>query len=89
MSPTHDGEGQIKWICHIGCLVTRAAFNPGEVDIIAVHDPFIDLSYIVYMFQYDSTHSKFHNMVKVENKKLVISGRPISIFQEQDPTDVK
>ena len=71
-----------------GRLATRAAFNSGKVDVIAINDHFIDL-HLVYMFQYDSTHGKFHNTVKAENRKLVIDGKAITIFQEQDPTIIK
>ncbi|KAF5912606.1 hypothetical protein HPG69_004278 [Diceros bicornis minor] len=61
----------------LGHLVTRAVFNSGKVDIVAICGSFIDLNYM-----YVSTHGKFNGTVKVENWKLVINGKPIFIFQE-------
>uniref|UniRef100_A0A2K6AGE8 glyceraldehyde-3-phosphate dehydrogenase (phosphorylating) n=1 Tax=Mandrillus leucophaeus TaxID=9568 RepID=A0A2K6AGE8_MANLE len=72
-----------------GCLVIRAAFNSGKVDIVTINDPFIALNCTVYMFQYESTHGKFHGTIKAENGKLVINRNPITIFQERGPSKIK
>uniref|UniRef100_A0A452V6Z0 Glyceraldehyde-3-phosphate dehydrogenase n=1 Tax=Ursus maritimus TaxID=29073 RepID=A0A452V6Z0_URSMA len=72
---------------HIGHLINKAAFNSGRVDVVTISDPFIDLNYMVHM--YDSTHGKFHGTVKAENGKFIINGKPTSIFQEPDPANIK
>ncbi|XP_041740495.1 glyceraldehyde-3-phosphate dehydrogenase-like, partial [Coregonus clupeaformis] len=74
----------------IGHLVTRAAAKSGEVNIVAINDPFINLDYIVYIFKYDSTHGVWkHSEVRQENGKLVIGNLHITVFHERDPSQIK
>lgn len=51
--------------------------------------PNIDLTYTVYMFQYDFVYSKVNGTVKDVNVKYVISREGISVFQDWQPTEIK
>jgi glyceraldehyde 3-phosphate dehydrogenase len=78
----------------IGRLVLRAAIEKDTVSVVAVNDPFIDLKYMVYMFQYDSTHGRFKGEVKEDNGKLVVAAQgkqphTITVFQEMKPENIK
>ncbi|XP_055991433.1 glyceraldehyde-3-phosphate dehydrogenase-like [Sorex fumeus] len=73
----------------IGRLVTRVAILTGKVEIVAINDPFLDLNYMAYLFQHDSTHGKFRGSVKAEDGKLVINGKAIISFQERDAANIK
>jgi glyceraldehyde 3-phosphate dehydrogenase len=71
----------------IGRLVLRACIDKG-VDVVAVNDPFIDVTYMVYMFKYDSTHGRFKGDVHEEGGMLVVGDKKIQVFQESDPANI-
>ncbi|TEB18293.1 glyceraldehyde-3-phosphate dehydrogenase [Coprinellus micaceus] len=59
-----------------------------EIDVVAVHDPFIDLDYMIYMFKYDSVHSRFRGTMKSKDGKLIINGKAITVFAEHNPANI-
>merc|ERR1711870_152662 len=76
----------------IGRLVFRAAIANPEVEVKAVNDPFMDLTYMVYQLKYDSVHKRFPGTIatKQEGGKdfLVVNGEDIAVFHEKDPTAI-
>ncbi|KAG7535927.1 hypothetical protein FFLO_03598 [Filobasidium floriforme] len=72
----------------IGRIVLRNAIEHGDIDVVAINDPFIDSDYLVYMFKYDSTHGRFKGDVSFEDGKLVINGQKINVYAERDPASI-
>jgi len=72
----------------IGRLVCRAASANPRVEVVAINDPFMDLEYMAYLFKYDSVHGRFNGTIETKDGKLVINGRPITIFAQRNPSDI-
>ncbi|KAF5390440.1 hypothetical protein D9757_005195 [Collybiopsis confluens] len=68
----------------IGRIVLRNALLNKDADVVAVNDPFIPIDYMVYMFKYDSVHGRFKGTVEVKDGKLIVDGKPITVFGEKD-----
>lgn len=72
----------------IGRLVMRASLERGNVDVVAVNDPFIDLEYMKYMLTYDSIHGKFNADIEIVGSNLVVNGKEIKVFNCKDPNEI-
>ena len=72
----------------IGNLTFQAALKKGDVEVVAINDPFITADYMAYMVKYDSVHGKFEGDVKEENGKLVVNGKEIKVYNEMDPKNI-
>ncbi|KAI8333658.1 glyceraldehyde 3-phosphate dehydrogenase [Chlamydoabsidia padenii] len=72
----------------IGRIVLRRAIEDGSVQVVSVNDPFIPLDYMAYMLQYDSTHGRFKGTVEIKDGKLVVNGKPITVHNEKDPSQI-
>jgi len=76
----------------IGRLVFRAAMANPEVQVKAVNDPFMDLTYMVYQLKYDSVHKTFEGTIATKEadgkQYLVVNGQEIQVFHEKDPAQI-
>jgi len=72
----------------IGRIVFRNAVEHGDVEIVAVNDPFIEPKYAEYMLKYDSTHGNFKGEVKVSGNDLVVNGKTVKFYMEKDPANI-
>ncbi|KAI0651224.1 hypothetical protein C8Q79DRAFT_932340 [Trametes meyenii] len=44
---------------------------------------------MVYMFKYDSVHGRYKGSVEAKDGKLWVEGKPIVVFAEKDPANIK
>merc|ERR1712151_998084 len=76
----------------IGRLVFRAAAANPDVKVVAINEPFMDLTYMVYQLSYDSVHRTFKGTVSSEvadgKDFLVVNGTKIAVFHEKDPASI-
>lgn len=73
----------------IGRLVARVISLRDDVELVAVNDPFIDASYMAYMFKYDSTHGQFEGEVTESDGQLHIRGNNIATFHKKNPEEIE
>ena len=68
----------------IGRLVFRAALKRGDVEVVALNDPFMSPDYMAYMLKYDTTHGKFDGTVEFDDNHLIVNGQKITVFFEKE-----
>jgi len=72
----------------IGRLVFRAAMQNPDCEVVAVNDPFMDLSYMVYQLKFDSVHGKYPAHVESKDGNLLVGDKLIKVFFEKDPASI-
>lgn len=72
----------------IGRIVFRNAVEHGDLDVVAVNDPFIEPTYAAYMLKYDSTHGQFKGTIEVKGSDLVVNGKTVRFYTERDPAAI-
>ena len=69
----------------IGRIVLRAALNNPDFDIVAIND-LTDAATLAHLLKYDSVHGIFSAEVSSDEKSIIVNGKHIQIFSEQDPS---
>ena len=72
----------------IGKLAFQAALGKGDVEVVAVNDPFITADYMAYMTKFDTVHGRFKGTVEEKDGNLVVNGKEIKVFNEMDPKNI-
>ena len=72
----------------IGKLAFQAALEKGDVEVVAINDPFITADYMAYMVKYDTMHGRFNGEIKGEGNTLTINGEEIKVYNEMDPHNI-
>jgi len=72
----------------IGRLVMRNAIESGDIQVVAVNDPFIEPKYALYMLKYDSTHGQFSGPLSVTGSDLTVNNAPVKFYMERDPANI-
>ncbi|CAF0967821.1 unnamed protein product [Rotaria sp. Silwood1] len=71
----------------IGRLILRCAIQQ-RIQVVGINDPFISVDHMAYLFEYDSTHGHFKGEVSFKDKKLIVNGQEISVFNEEEPSKI-
>ena len=71
----------------IGRNALRALLEKGlkDLEIVAINDPFCDISTALHLFKYDSIFGRFKGTCSVDGDSLVVNGKKIKYIQEKDP----
>src|SRR5450755_5173304 len=68
----------------IGRVAFRAALERSDVQVVAVND-LLELPHLAYLLKHDSVHGRFQHELTVEDRFLVVDGRPIRATSVKDP----
>ncbi len=70
----------------IGRQVLKAIrdHHPTTLEVVAFND-IGDLKTMAHLLRFDSNYGRFDGTVEVDGDKLVVDGRPITVFKETDP----
>jgi len=71
----------------IGRMTLRALQNKEHIEVVAVND-LTNLSTLIHLLKYDSTHGRFPGVVAEEDGAMLVNGKKIQLLSEKDPANL-
>ena len=75
----------------IGRLMLRASIEEKgheNIQVVAINDPFLDIEYACYLYNFDSIHGRSKLEAKVENGKIKIGDNLVEFYSELNPENI-
>lgn len=75
----------------IGRLMLRASLEECEhenVEVVAINDPFLDIEYACYLYNFDTIHGKSKDTAVVKDGKISVCGKEIAFISELNPEKI-
>jgi len=74
----------INGLGRIGRAALKILLDTEGIDVVAVNDV-IPVDNLAYLLRFDTVYGRYHRQVAAEGDTLVIDGRSIPVFGEEDP----
>ena len=74
----------INGLGRIGRATLKIILDRSNLDLVAVND-LVPADNLAYLLRYDTVYGRYHRGVEPREDALVVDGRPIALFHEQDP----
>ncbi|MEI3612326.1 type I glyceraldehyde-3-phosphate dehydrogenase [Pseudogracilibacillus sp. SO30301A] len=71
----------------IGRNIFRQALKNDDVEVVAIND-LTDADMLAHLLKYDSVHGRLDAAVEVDGDDLIINGKKIHVYSEQDPINI-
>lgn len=71
----------------IGRNIFRQALNNDNVEIVAIND-LTDAEMLAHLLKFDSVHGRLQEEVTVEGNDIIIGGKKMHVYSEQDPKNI-
>ena len=71
----------------IGRNIFRQAMNNDQVEIVAIND-LTDADMLAHLLKFDSVHGKLQEEVQVDGNDIIIGGKKMHVYSEQDPINI-